>query len=331
MEQVQQADNQKREIVDMTGRKIIVPNKINSVFAASLYGYTMLTSIAPELIPATPFPPRNCDKKYLPDYLQELPVIDKITKTEEIAQIKPDVVLVWADKDKPYHKKSEIALESIGQTYAYVIIDNLGDVPDFAEAYEFLGRLLGKEARGAKLANYCREAVAEVSKAVSEVPEAQRPGVYYAEGNDGLMTEYDDSLHAHLLKLLGDVNLVRGHMTEHKGLEQFSLQQIKELNPDIIIAWSREFTQRVIDDPNWKSIKAVHNKKVYPIPNIPFNWVDRPPCFMRILGMKWLANLLYPNNYQIDIVKETQKFYSLFLNVSLTAEDTRKILYRANH
>ncbi len=319
-----------REIVDMTGRKVVVPAKINSVFAASMYGYTMLASIAPEMIAATPFPPRICDKNYLHAHLHDLPYIEKITDIQAIAEVRPDVVLVWADKEQPFHKKSEDAMNELGIPFAYVIIGNLGDVPDFPAAYEFLGRLLGKEDRTARMAAYCNEAVEEVRAVIDQVPENARPKVYYAEGEDGLLTEFDDSLHAHLLKLVGDVNVVRGHMTAHKGLERVNVEQVADWNPDVIVAWSRSFVESAALAPEWKKIAAVRNSRIFAIPNSPFNWFDRPPCFMRILGLKWLASCLYPEHYRIDMVEETRRFYSIYLDVDISAEQAIDILAQKN-
>lgn len=319
-----------REIVDMAGRKVMIPEIINSVFAGSMYGYTMLSSLAPDLIVATPMPPRDCDKKFLHPNLHNLPIIEKITDVESLARIKPDVVVVWADKEQPFHQKSEKVLDSLGIPFVYVIVANLGDVPDFPEAYEFLGKLLGREARAATLAAYCRKTLVEAAAVVDKVPARLRPGVYYAECEDGMATEFDDSLHAHLLKFLGDVNLHRGHMTEHKGLEKVTLEQVVAYNPDVVIAWSKSFCKNILIEPVWAEIKAVRDRRVYAIPDSPFNWFDRPPCFMRILGLKWLACILYPNDYVIDLVKETQEFYALFLHAKISAEEAGKILSQDN-
>jgi len=310
----------------MAGRRVMLPETINSVFAGSLYGYTMLASLAPEKIVATPMAPRESDKKYLHPHLHNLQVIEKITEVDALAKAKPEIVVVWADKEQPFHKKSEAVCDSLGIPFVYAIVGNLGDVEDFPAAYEFLGKLLGCEARAARLAEYCRKTLAEVTAVVNRIPGRLRPGVYYAECEDGLATEFDDSLHAHLLKLMGDVNVHRGRMTEHKGLEPVTFEQLKTYNPDLIIAWSRTFVKNLMIDPAWAEIRAVRDRRVYVIPNAPFNWFDRPPCFMRIIGLKWLANLLYPNDYAIDLVKETQQFYSLFLDKEISPEEASRII-----
>jgi hypothetical protein len=39
-----------------------------------------------------------------------------------------------------------------------------------------------------------------------------------------------------------------------------------------------------------------------------------------------MANHLYPKVYSIDLVAETQRFYQLFLNVTLDEAEARKLL-----
>jgi iron complex transport system substrate-binding protein len=101
-------------------------------------------------------------------------------------------------------------------------------------------------------------------------------------------------------------------------------------NPDVIVAQEKVFYDKIVKekDPAWQNIKAVKEKRVYLIPRTPFNWFDRPPSFMRILGLKWLMGILYPKEYRINIVKEAREFYRLFLGVEVSNEEMRHIVYR---
>ena len=47
---------------------------------------------------------------------------------------------------------------------------------------------------------------------------------------------------------------------------------------------------------------------------------------MRIIGIQWLANLLHPQEYSIDIDQRVAEFYELFLDVKLTQEQINKIV-----
>ncbi|MFZ5950070.1 MAG: ABC transporter substrate-binding protein [Candidatus Rifleibacteriota bacterium] len=258
--------------------------------------------------------------------LHHLPFIEKITDVDAIKKVNPEVVVVWADKKQPFHRKSEDILNSLKIPFVYVIVGNLGDVPDYPAALEFLGRLLGKEESANRMADYCRKTLEEIESIVARVPVDRNLKVYYAEGEDGLLTEFDDSLHGHLLQLIGDVNMVRGHMTEHKGLERYSLALIEQGNPDVIITWSRNLAEKIMLDPAWSRINAVRDRRVFPIPNVPFNWFDRPPCFMRIIGLKWLASVLYPDYCKFDLIDETVDFFSVFLDAKIDGFDAENII-----
>jgi len=76
----------------------------------------------------------------------------------------------------------------------------------------------------------------------------------------------------------------------------------------------------------WKQVRAVRNKRIYLIPHVPFNWFDRPPSQMRLLGIQWLTNLLHPDLYPIDMVKETKSFYRLFVGRTLSDGEAKDIL-----
>lgn len=65
--------------------------------------------------------------------------------------------------------------------------------------------------------------------------------------------------------------------------------------------------------------------RVYTTPAVPFNWFDRPPNVMRLMGIEWLAATLYPE-LGIDIDAEVRDFFSLFYNSDLTDEQVTSLL-----
>ena len=64
---------------------------------------------------------------------------------------------------------------------------------------------------------------------------------------------------------------------------------------------------------------------MYTTPAIPFNWFDRPPNVMRLLGIEWFATVCYPE-IDIDINQEVRDFFSLFYNVDLTGDQLQSLL-----
>ncbi|MBP1625638.1 MAG: iron(III) dicitrate-binding protein [Holophagaceae bacterium] len=322
---------QTRPIVDMTGRTVQVPRQIRRIYAPTPYGSYMLHAVAPDLMSGLIFPLKEADKPFLNPAVHNLPVIGgrfgggANTNLEVLLRSRPDLLLLWAESDRSFTKDSDESLQKFGIPGVTAILDNVAGYP---AVFRFMGRLLGREQRCERLAVYTQKTLDGVRAAVSRVPQARRPKVYYAEGMDGLSTECNDSLHVELLKLAGDCNVHRCHSTSHMGMEKISLEQVMVYNPDVLLVQEKAFYDRVWSDPAWQRVKAVKEGRIYLIPRTPFNWFDRPPSFMRILGIQWLMHSLYPKDYPIDIVKEARQFYGLFLGIQVTDAQMQQVIYR---
>lgn len=325
------ATAESREITDMTGRKVIVPETIRRVYSASPPSTYMVYALDPDLLIGLNFPFTEDQKRYLRKNVSNLPVVGgyfgegRTTNLEILLKNRPDVVIVWIWKQNvpPQSAQFEEMMQKMGIPLVYLALDNLSSYPD---AFSFLGRLFKEEERAAVLSKYGRDSLSAIQKVVAGIPLNRRPKVYYAEGVDGLSTECADSIHAELIGLTGGQNVHQCKQKSHMGMEKVSLEQVMLYNPDVIIAQEKSFYDSVFKDQRWQGIQAVRAKRVYLIPRIPFNWFDRPPSFMRFLGLKWLANILYPETYHINIVKETQQFYKLFLGVNLTIKEAERLV-----
>lgn len=314
---------------DMIGRSVDLPNIVNKVYAPSPYGSYILYAMDPALMAGWVMNVPENHLAYLSPKVRELPVIGSISGQGQTSNIetllahKPDLILMWASNEPTAPSKVDEKLNQIGVPYAYALASSLRDYP---KVFTFLGELLHREQRGEILSKATQKILDDIDHAVAFVPENKRPKVYYAEEKDGLSTECDDSIHVETLKLLGDVNVHRCHTSNHKGFEKVTIEQILLYNPDIIITQDQTFFDNVWSAPLWKNVAAVQNKRIYLIPTVPFNWFDRPPSFMRFLGLQWLANLLYPDYYPLDIAQETRNFYRLFLGIDLNESDLQTVL-----
>jgi iron complex transport system substrate-binding protein len=160
----------------------------------------------------------------------------------------------------------------------------------------------------------------------ARIPENRRVKVYFAEETDGLTTVSTRSVHGEALALAGGRNV---HTKESAGgriKDRISIEQVISYNPEVIIAQDESFYSGIYKDPRWAGIRAVRNRRVYLIPDAPFNWMDRPPSFLRLMGAKWLAAVLYPNSGKGNLVSETREFFRLFLGKSPSDTEVRTIL-----
>jgi iron complex transport system substrate-binding protein len=113
-------------------------------------------------------------------------------------------------------------------------------------------------------------------------------------------------------------------------MSDVSLESVIGWNPQVIVTWDAEVRGGAEDiirtSPDWGVIEAVKNNRVYAMPSVPVAWVDRPMACNRFLGVQWLANMLYPDRYYVDMVEVAQEYYELFYGVKVDDETMKGFL-----
>ena len=71
----------------------------------------------------------------------------------------------------------------------------------------------------------------------------------------------------------------------------------------------------------WSGITAIRTCEYYEVPMGPYNWMGFPPSVQRILGMLWMAKLLYPDAADYDLYTEVAAYFKLFYHCELSEAD----------
>lgn len=318
-----------KEIIDMYGRKLSVPERARKVVSIGPTGTYLLYAIDPTMLAGLNFPVKENQKRYLQARMTRLPIIgwfgqEQTPNRETLMMVNPDVIFT-SKLDQALSSKVNEHLKVLKSPVIEMTVDTL---PEYPEAFLRAGRILGREERARRLSDYCGKTLAEAAAIVDRLPREKKVSVYYAEGTDGLSTECNTSRHVELLRLAGGINVHKCVARNPYGLEKISLEQVLVYNPQVILAFDKGFYRKVFKDPLWRNIRAVKTGRVYLIPEEPINWFDRPPSFMRFIGLKWVLNHLYPNQYRIDIVKEAREFYRLFLGVEISEGEMKALIGR---
>ncbi|WP_229591878.1 ABC transporter substrate-binding protein [Pseudodesulfovibrio sediminis] len=320
---------QARIIEDMTGREVEIPDTIQTIFPASPPVLYFLYALDSKKIAGLNFQFTAVEKGYLRKDFLELPVIGgwfgqgNTPNLENVMAVNPDFMLVWSWKQTALNQPMEETAEIINLPIVYLQLDTM---EEYIRSFRFMGELLGCPERGNALADYTQQVLDGVRPVLQNLPEDEKLWVYYAEGPDGLKTECDQSPHAALIQMAGGRNIQHCVDSSTYGMETVSIEEVLDKNPEVILIRNKQFAEAIYKEKQWSLMRAVQNKRVYSIPAIPFNWFDRPPSFMRILGLQWLTNKLYPERYPKDMVKATREFYKLFLDVDLSDEDINSLL-----
>ena len=315
-------------ITDMADREVVVPKEINKVFCVSPVGTIFVYTLNPDLLVGWNYELRPGEMEYILPQYHSLPNLGgwyaKATcNVEELLKINPDVILSVGYLD--VEQTNEIQQ----QTGIPVVMIDADNFTNLDKAYEFAGKLLNLEDRANELSTYCRETVNDIRAKAATIPEDQKIRVYYAEGASGLETDPKGSRHVETLDIVGGLNVAEVDLKGGMGMTPVSLEQVLAWNPEVILSWNETqggYYSKISTDPKWASIAAIKNEKVYAVPSGPFNWFDRPPSVNRVIGLKWLGNLLYPETYQYDMAIETKEFYEKFYHYDLTEEELSSLL-----
>ncbi|MFZ1105833.1 MAG: iron ABC transporter substrate-binding protein [Hyphomicrobiaceae bacterium] len=304
-----------RTVVDSAGRKVAIPDTIGKVFAAGPPASILLYMLAPEKMTGWPDPPRAEERPFIAEKYRDLPALGRLTgrggtaNIEVVLKAAPDLIVDFGSVRDTY---ASLADNVQGQTrIPYVLID--GRLEATPKALRLLGEILGVGERAERQAQYVEATFAEIDAALKAVPAAKRPRVYLARGPDGLETGVAGSINTEIIERAGGRNVMQA--AGQRGLVRASMEQVIAADPEIVLTWDRNFFARVYHDPLWTGIKAVRDRRVYLAPTAPFGWIDRPPSLNRVIGLKWLSGLFYPDKLGQDLRETTRSFYRLFYHV----------------
>ncbi|MFY9085317.1 ABC transporter substrate-binding protein [Aliarcobacter cryaerophilus] len=311
---------------DMLGTKINI-GKVEKIHAATPTVLYSLYAIDKDKITGLNFPFNENEAKFIDKRIVDLPVLGgwfgqgRVPNSEMILQAKPDVILLSDSTKKMGEEKIKSSLGNINVPLVYLKANTLEEL---VSSFSYIGKLVDKEKRAKELENYGNESLnlaKEIEKKVSK-----KPKIYYAEGNNGLLTDCNTSIHSELINLASGDNVHKCQATNSFGREAINFEQVLNYNPEIILVYEKEFYKNIFNDKKWQLIDAVKNKKVYFLPKGPFSWFDRPPSFMRLLGLRYIISILHPDLYEMDIYEESKKFYKLFLDLDLSDSQIDDIL-----
>ena len=320
-----------KNITDMIGRAIEIPNSFNKVVATSPPMTTVVYMIAPEKLTALNFEWTDDEKVYVPSKYHGLPNIGGWYGTqdgsyEEFIASEPDIVIESIDEGGDGDLSTVNERQSKFGKIPVVAVNDTTSVEKVDSSISFIGEVIGAQDNAKKLTDFNDKYLDEVHKKSSQI--SDKKNVYYAEGNDGLKTNPSGSVHGQLIDLVGGNNVANSlsQGNTSSGV-QVSIEQVISWNPDVIITTDPDFYAKVYNDSNWQSINAVKNHEVYLSPQSPFKWFDRPVGANMIIGVPWTAKVIYPDQYNdIDMVGATKEFYSNFYHYDLSDNQAKQIL-----
>lgn len=321
-----------REITDMAGRKVTVPaaENIESVFSTGPVAAIFLYMVAPDKLLGWNYELNDVEKSIILDKYQDLPNfgMGDAVNYEAVIAANPTIAINSGKINDAMVSDCDALSESLG--IPVVAVDN--ELNNSAEAFRFMGELLGVEDHAEELAQYAEQVFTDIN-ALSDIPEEKKVSVYFGNGEDSLETAPRGSQHAQILDAINAVNVADLELGDGSRV-QISAEQLLAWDPDVIVVNGEPKADKsgssaaedILSNPDYASLKAVQDQKVYGTPNAPFSWVDRPAGPNRLIGMRWFSALIYPEYIKCDINEEIHKFFDLFYHVDLSDEQLENVL-----
>lgn len=317
-----------REITDMAGRTMTIPTEIDSVFSTGPVAAIYLYTIAPDRLLGWNYELNDIEKSIILDEYETLPNfgMGDSVNYEAVIEANPTIALNVGTINDAMISDCDDLSEKLG--VPVIAVD--GDLESAPEAYRFLGDLFGVEDDAEKLAAYAEETFDDIAN--MNIPEQEKVRIYYGNGEDSLETAPAGSSHADIIDMVNAVNVADLELGDGSRV-QISAEQLLAWDPDVIIVngepksnmSGNSAAEAILNNPDYASLKAVQNQQVYGTPNAPFSWVDRPPGPNRIIGIRWLSGLIYPDYLNFDVDEEVKEFFSLFYHVDLTDEQLQNL------
>ena len=308
-----------RVFTDSVGREVTVPVQIDQVAVSGPMAQIVLFALCPDKLVGISNAWDESAAQYLDTEYYNLPLLGQL-----------------------YGGKGELNLETLLESGAQVVID-VGEAKDgiaedldalqeqtaipfvhidaalatMDETYTLLGDLLGMPDEAKTLADYCRSTY---DRALTIADSVEKANLLYVTGDAGLNVIAQGSYHAEVIDLLSN-NLAVVDDPSSKGTgNEVDMEQILNWNPDVILFAPDSVYDTVAGDAAWQGVTAIQNGAYYEVPMGPYNWMGFPPSVQRLLGMLWMAKVLYPEAADYDLYTEAAEYFKLFYHCDLTRE-----------
>jgi len=208
---------------------------------------------------------------------------------EKVVSLKPDLVLATGGVQEAVVEE----LERLGLT---VIALNAKSIEEVFENIRLVGKAAGQLEAARELTTKLEQRTKAVTDKAKDLPDSQRPRVFYEIQYEPLMTTGPGTFIDDLIHLAGGVNIASDAAAKYPV---YNLETLIERNPEVIIIsfWHGSIAasvEGVKSRKRWQIIDAVKNNRVY---GINADLVSRPGP--RIVdGIEEMARFIHPDLFR---------------------------------
>ena len=308
-----------RVFTDSTGRQITVPARIDKVAVSGPLAQIVVFALCPDKLVGVANEWDESAQQFLDEKYYNLPLLGQLyggkgeLNLETLLSSEAQVVIDVGEAKGTIVEDMDALQEQTG--IPFVHID--AKLASMDETYTMLGDLLGMADEAKALADYCRTTYDSVKSAVDGV---EKTDLLYITGDTGLNVIAQGSFHAEVIDLLSNNLAVVDEPSSKGSGNEVDMEQILNWNPDVILFTPGSIYATVGEDAAWQGVTAIQNGAYYEVPVGPYNWMGFPPSVQRLLGMQWMAKVLYPDAVDYDMYEAASTYFQMFYHCDLTQE-----------
>lgn len=314
------AEGETRMFTDSTGRTVELPAQIDRIAVSGSLAKMIVFAIAPDKMVGIPTPWDETELPFVPEQYRSMTAIGQLyggkgeMNPEQLLVANPQVVIDVGESKGTISEGMDELTEQTGIPFVHIE----ASLSTLDQAYTMLGELLGMEDEAAVLSAYCKEIY---DRTVAISGSVDKVSLLYITGEEGLNVIARDSYHSEVIDMLADNQAVIESPSSKGTGNEVDLEQLYMWDPAVILFSDCGVADTAKDDPAWQVLTAIANDTYYKVPVGPHNWMGFPPSCQRLLGMMWMAKILYPEAADYDLYAETARFYDLFYHWELTQDE----------
>lgn len=314
-------------VVDFLGRRIQVPEKVDRI--ACLYAMSgqivVMLDKGSNIVAVVDGLKRDVLLTQLAPNIKNAatPSAGGVINIEELMKIKPDVIFVSSDVARNPVEAAKLEKSKI----PYFVVD-CNTVVEQQQVIDMVGTVVGNREKARKYQEYYQHIMIMVQERVAGIPDKDKMKIYHSI-LEPTKTDKPRTLSADWIKYAGAVNVAATDLSSPTDSDNkffVNVEQILLWDPDVIIVNENGAVDEIMHDPQWASVRAVKQGKVYQMPVGISRW-GHPGSIETPLAILWTAKLLYPDRFSdVNMAVETRQFYKDYFNLELTDDNLAMVL-----
>lgn len=313
-----------RQVVDMAGRSVAVPERIERIASAggspAVNAFLFLFGQGPRIV--TGLPPQfagaywKYQRRFGPN-IAHAPVVSGpppawAPDLEAVLRLAPDLCFVVGAE----------AARQLERAGLPALVLDWNRIASVDLTVRLLGEVFALPRRAQDWFDWRADLLDRIAARLAPLP--PRPRVLYARMAG--LTQPIMVPANHLIEQAGGRSVTAADKPLHLDVFRFSLEQLLAWDPEVLLCAFPGEVAPTLADPRLQGVAAVRAGRVYPVPRGAHIWTHYTP--EQPLGVLWLARLLHPQALAgLDPAIETRTFYQRFFELTLEPEEVLDILH----